>query len=531
MKQSPQSPSVLRASSFMALATAMSRLFGLVREQVIAYYFGAGPLMDAFNVAFRIPNLLRDLLAEGAFSASFLSQFAQAKTEGTSSMRRLFSQCFWILALVGMAFALALIFFSHSLVGLFAPDYPAGGTQALLTMELLKIMSPFLMFMSLGAVVMAVLNTHKIFFLPSLSPVLFNLSSIVVVFVAAQFFPLSLGRPSIRALAMGVLIGGFLQLCVQLPKLWKLGYSLLPPLSWRELWGPAVKQVFVQLIPGLLGFAASQINILVNTILATSAGVGAVSWLSYAFRLFQLPLGIIGVSLGTGNQVYFAEAWKEKNYSKAAQTLSHSLFLSFCLMLLPALFFWQFPDWPLEILFQRGQFSAVDTEMCSRALLAYSVGLPFYGMHKILLPVFYTLEKQKVALAISVSSILLNILLATQLIGRVGFSMLAWSSSLSIAANALGLFFLLPRSLFHHPKFFSRQQWGTLIGWCSLGGIWFFVARILAEKGVEYFASALTIKFASLAVAGVVGLVLLEFLFYIRGHELFWRKKSRRLGR
>ncbi|MDH4469184.1 MAG: murein biosynthesis integral membrane protein MurJ [Bacteriovoracaceae bacterium] len=505
-----QKNSVLKATGFMALATSLSRVFGLVREQVVAYYFGAGPLVDAFNVAFRIPNLLRDLLAEGAFSSSFLAQFAFAKTQGTTQMQQLFRQCFWILLLLGLGYAFMLIFFSSQLIPLFAPDYAIGSKQALLTVELLKIMSPFLMLMSLGAVVMAVLNTHKVFFLPSFSPVLFNISSILVVLFAAIK-----GNPGIQSLAVGVLLGGFFQLAIQLPGLWKLGYSLMPP---KKIWGPEVKKVFTQLIPGLVGFAASQINILINTILATSSGVGAVSWLSYSFRIFQLPLGVIGVSIGTGNQVFFSEKWKEKNYVRASEILTHSLFLSLCFMLLPFTFLVVFPDWPIEVLFQRGQFSALDTTMCAQALFAYSFGLPFYGIHKILLPVFYTLEKQKLALVIAVVSILINILFATFFVKLFGFSFLAWSSSISIAVNSISLFCFLPRQLFPRRMFFTRRERVTLMLLVGFLFLFFSLFRLLMNF-------ILVGKIFLLLLVGLLGYFLLEVILFKRGHELLFLSK------
>ena len=498
----------------MALATMASRVFGLVREQVIAYYYGAGVLVDAFNVAYRIPNLLRDLLAEGAFSSSFLSEFAKAKVDGKEAMKQLFLQCFWILFFIAGIYAVILTTFASKLILLFAPEYLPGSEQAIITTELLKIMSPFLLFMSLGAVAMAVLNTHRIFFLPAVSPVFFNLSSILVILIAAHFFQ----NPTISMLAWGVLLGGFLQFLVQVPRLYKEGYRFTFP---TKFWGPEVKKVFTKLIPGLFGFAAAQINILINTILATSSGVGAVSWLSYAFRIFQLPLGIIGVSLGTGNQVYFAEKWKSAQFAEAADILSRSLFYSLSLMMFPFLLLAFFPAWPMELLFERGKFSHFDTQMSAMALMGYSFGLPFYGVHKILVPVFYTIDKQKIVLAIAVISILINIALASLLVSKYGFSILAWASTISISINAILLFCFLPSQLFQKRNFFVRKRVLAFAG-LSLSLCGYFM-------GLKWILSLITVNKLWLAMPFLVVPVLLIELFLSLADEktffLFRRKK------
>ena len=315
---------VLISTLKMALATFCSRILGLVREQVLAFYFGASGLTDAFLVAYRIPNLLRDLFAEGAFSAAFVPTFIETAKDSPEKARKLFWKLFYLLLMVTLTISAVVIYFAPEIIQLFAPTFFKDREKFELTVLLTRIMAPFLCLVSLAALFMGVLNSLKVFFIPSFAPVFFNISMILSMIL----FPVILkdyGINPIISLGIGVIIGGFFQALVQFPQIIKMGYGPIHP---GKLLDKQSKKVITLLGPGLLGFAATQINLIVNTILASSTLVGAVSWLSFSFRLFQLPVGILSVSIGNTNLVHFSKAWKGGDFEEARKILASSYFFS-----------------------------------------------------------------------------------------------------------------------------------------------------------------------------------------------------------
>jgi len=320
---------VLFSSLKMALATFCSRILGLVREQVLAFYFGTSGFTDAFLVAYRIPNLLRDLFAEGAFSAAFVPTFIEAQTESKEEARKLFWKLFILLTSVTLILGAGIFIFAPEIINVFAPTFHEDPEKYELTVTLTRIMSPFLCLVSIAALFMGVLNSMKVFFLPSFAPVFFNISMIISMIALPAFF-ISRGMNPVLSLGVGVLIGGLFQALVQFPKIIKMGMG---PINPGKIFSKRTKKVIALLGPGLLGFAATQINLLVNTILASTTVVGAVSWLSFAFRLFQLPVGILSVSIGNSNLVHFSKAWKEGDKEEAKSLLETSYFMSLFVVL------------------------------------------------------------------------------------------------------------------------------------------------------------------------------------------------------
>ena len=271
-----------------------SRLLGLVREQVFAGMFGAGYAYDAFVVAFRIPNLLRDLFGEGALSAAFVTVFSDYDTNRSrEETLRLASNvlCFFGVAL--SLISLAGIYLAWPIVNLLAPDFSLIPGKTDLTVQLTRIMLPFLVFISLAAVVMGMLNTRGRFFIPSLASSFFNLGSIIGGVSLALILP-EYGQPAIVGMAVGTLIGGILQLSMQLPALRRTGFRFTPQLNVKD---PGLHRILRLMVPATIGLSAVQINIFINTNFAASCAEGSVSWLNYAFRLVQLPIGIFGVAL------------------------------------------------------------------------------------------------------------------------------------------------------------------------------------------------------------------------------------------
>jgi putative peptidoglycan lipid II flippase len=295
------------------------------------------------------------------------------------------------------------------------------------------MMSPFLLLTSLAALYMGALNSLKVFFLPGIAPAFFNICMISSMVVMPAVL-LANDYPSVYALGIGVVTGGIIQGLVQLPKLVSSGYGPLWPakiITQKSL------KVFKLLGPGLIGFAATQINLLVNSILATGTVVGAVSWLSYGFRLFQLPVGILSVSIGNSNLVHFSQAWKTGDREKAKEYLFSSYFLSWLLIVPALVVLVALGEEVVHLIYERGKFDTEDTNMTALALRYYAIGLPFYGMLKIFVPSFYAMDQQKIPVYASIASITINIIFCVSLVPTYGFSILAVGTTLSIFLNVM----------------------------------------------------------------------------------------------
>lgn len=452
--------SVLKSTIKMALATFCSRILGLVREQVMAAYFGASGLTDAFLVAFRIPNLLRDLFAEGAFSAAFVPTFIEANQESAEKSRELMWSLFWLLFFLTGTICLGIGVFASELVTIFAPSFVGDPEKFHITVVLTRIMAPFLTFVSLAALFMGALNSLKVFFLPSLAPAWFNVFSILSQLGLSGLL-YKWGYHPIYSLGIGATLGGFVQAAVQFPTLLKKGYKPMWP---KTFWSPRSKKIVKLIGPGLIGFAAAQVNLLVTTILATNSVVGAVSWLNYSFRLFQLPVGILSVSIGNSSLVYFSEAWKKKDYSGAKASLQSSYYLSF-LTVMPALvILFCFSEEIVNIIFERGKFDRNSTVMTAEALRMYALGLPFYGLYKIWVPTFYALDRQKIPVIASLFSIAFNLILCLLLTPHYGFKILALGTTLSMVMNACIQSWILKKDLDLSFGFFFSKRMAKVIG-------------------------------------------------------------------
>lgn len=427
----------------MAVATFCSRILGLVREQFIAYLFGASGFTDAFLVAYRIPNLLRDLFAEGAFSSAFVPTFVNANLKDKETARKLLWSLFVLLLLVSGFISVSIFIFAPELLNLFAPTFKEDPEKFEVALWLTRIMSPFLCFISIAALFMGVLNSLKIFFIPSFAPVFFN----VVMILSMLIFPsvlINRGMEPILSLGIGVLFGGLVQAFVQFPLIVKNGYGPTRP---GKIFSKETKKVLFLIGPGLFGFAASQINLLINTILASSTVVGAVSWLSFSFRLFQLPVGILSVSIGNSNLVHFSNAWKAGRKEEALHYLKGSYFLSYFLVIPAMIALVVCPNEIVNVVFERGQFSAESTVMTAKALRWYALGLPLYSLYKIFVPTFYAIDRQKIPVLCSILGIVINIIFCVSLTPLFGFEILAMGTTVSMLINTLLQGYILKNDL------------------------------------------------------------------------------------
>jgi len=504
----------------MAIATFCSRILGLVREQFIAFIFGASGMTDAFYVAFRIPNMLRDLLAEGALSSAFVPNFIEAKKGSYKSARLLLWSLFVILLIITFLISALIILNSETIISLVAPSFKESPDKFQTTVYLTQLMAPFLIFVSIAALFMGALNSMGAFFIPALSPAFFNVSMISSMII----FPSILtdkGIPIIYTLAIGVMFGGFLQAFVQLPLILKFK---LGPVLFKEGFHTQTSKVVKLLGPGLLGFAATQINLIVNTILATGTIVGAVSFLSYGFRLFQLPVGILSVSIGNSNLVHFSSAWREGDKKGAVDFIKGSTTLSWFFILPATVISLCFAREIVHIIFERGQFDEFSTLMTSKALFWYALGLPFYGLYKIFVPAFYTIEKQMIPVYVSVSSIVINIVFCLSLVPIFGFQVLALGTTLSIFLNSLLLIFLFTKyTEMNFKDFFSSRVMKFIFSSLACYVILFFLKPYFPFFKYNFVQK---IFYLGISFGGTIG-VYLGILIVLGERELVLRAVSK----
>lgn len=454
MSQS-SSRKILFSSAKMAVATLTSRVLGLVREQVMAATFGASGITDAFTVAYRLPNLLRDLFAEGAFSAAFVPIFTEERLKSDLAARRLLGSILVLLSVVTLGVAIAMIIFAEPLVLLFTDEAFTSDPQRFeLTVNLTKIMAPFLALVSVAALFMGVLNSIKVFFLPALAPAAFNVSMILCMLILPAYLIDHDYHPA-YALGIGVVAGGVAQLLLQIPQVIAKGFS---PIAPRNFWSGPAKKIVARVGISTVGVAATQVNLLVTTILATGTQIGAVSWLSYAFRLFQFPVGILSVSLSGSTLVHFSDEIKSGNKDKAVDILRSSYILSFITIVPAMVALWVLAQPVVSLVFERGRFGFDDTQATAQALKLYALGLPAYGIYKIFAPVFFALDRPKVPVTISVISIAINIVFCLALVPTYGFKVLALGTTVSMMVNALLQGVLMSRELKPGVSFFINLR-------------------------------------------------------------------------
>lgn len=437
-------PRLARSAGVFGLATVTSRILGLAREQVMAYYFGAGDANDAFRVASRIPNLVRDLFAEGAMSAAFIPTFTRQLTlHGRERSWHLANSVINALLLVTGAIVVLGMIFAGPLVRLYAGEFAAVPGKIELTIYLARIVFPFLTLVAVAAVFMGMLNSLGHFFVPALSPAMFNVAGILMSVALIPFAP-SLGVHPITIVAVATLVGGLGQLVIQWPPLRKEGFQYRPVLDIKD---EGLHKVLLLMGPGTLGMAATQINVFVNTVLATGEGTGAVSWLDFAFRLMYLPIGLFGVSIATAATPAISRMVAEKNFDRIRSTLANALGLML-LLNLPATIGLVVLARPIvAVIFEHGEFTAADTIATAAALQLYAIGLIGYSIVRIISPTFYALGRSRIPVMVSAGSVLVNVVLNVMLVRRMGYQGLALGTSITAVLNAAVQLFLLRREI------------------------------------------------------------------------------------
>ena len=433
-----------RSDGTIGAATLTSRLLGLARDQTLAYLFGAGNAMDAFNVAYRIPNLMRDLFAEGVMSAAFVPTFTRRLTlQGKAAAWHVGNQVVNTLIIATGILVVLGIIFADPLARLLAGNYAQVPGKLELTIFLTRIMLPFLTLVAIAAAVMGMLNSLNRFLAPALSPAMFNVGIIASAVLLVPVMP-RWGLHPITAIAIGAIIGGFGQILLQLPSLYREGYRYRPEFDPAD---SGLREILGLIGPGTIAGAALQVNLLVNMVLATGEGTGAVSWLSYAFRVMYLPIGLFGVSIATATLPAISRQAAQEDLPEFRKTVSNAMRMMLVLNI-PALVGLMVLAEPIiGLIFQRGSFGPSDTTATTAALMFYAPGLVGYSTVRIAIPCFYAMRNSLTPTLVSVMSVALNIALNVILVRVLGFRGLALGTSIAALFNALALIALLQRRL------------------------------------------------------------------------------------
>jgi putative peptidoglycan lipid II flippase len=434
-----------KAAGIIGLAVMCSRILGLVREQVCAALFGGGGAMDAFTAAFRIPNLLRDLFAEGALSTAFVTTFSKTiARSGDAAAWRLANKVATLTLVVLGALCVVGMVFAAQLVDVLAPGFDP--RKAALTAELTRIMFPFIVMVSMAALVMGVLNAKSVFGVPAMASSFFNIGSIVGGVALGAWFDPNFGPRALIGLALGTLLGGAMQFAVQLPSLSRLGYRYTADFRWRD---PGVNAILRLMGPSVIAASTTQFNVLVNSMFASTLGDGAIFWLAIAFRLMQLPLGLFGVALGTVTLPLLSRLVVAGQMLGFRAELARAMRLMFLLTIPSTIGLMLLAEPIISVLYQHGRFDAHEAAEAGGALRFYAVGLAGYAALKVLVNAFYALDRRKTPMFVSFLAVGLNLLFNWIFTFKLhwGHLGLAFSTGLVASTNFLVLYVLMYRQL------------------------------------------------------------------------------------
>lgn len=462
-----QQESIVRSAGVVSAGVLVSRLSGLVRETAMARLFGAGMVYDAFSLGFRIPNLTRDLFAEGALSAAFVPTFTEyLANRGRKEAAELSNLVATAVLLVVGGLSVLGMLLSPALVGLLAPGWVAAEpTKFALAAELTRAMFPFLLLVALAAQAMGVLNACNQFGVPAMSSTFFNLGSVGFGVLLGLLLGPRWGIAPIEGMAYGVVLGGLLQLLWQMPSLHRAGFGFRLRFDWSH---PGLRHILRLMGPAIVGNAALQVNVMVNTIFASGIvdplrGVnGPVSWLQYAFRFMQLPLGLFGVAIASATLPAISRSAASGNLAEFGRTLTRSLGTVFLLTLPSSVGLAILGESMIGVIYEGGKFQAYDTRQTAVALACYAVGLAGYSATKVLAPAFYALGDARVPALVSLASILINYLVVLSMLrlAHLGHAGLAVATSGVAVFACVTLFAVLRSRIGTIP---GRQLLGSLL--------------------------------------------------------------------
>ena len=466
-----------KATTIVGLAVLCSRVLGLIREQVFAGLFGAGRNLDAFLMAFRLPNMLRDLFAEGALSTAFITTFSQKiATEGDESAWLLANKVATLTAIFMSAVTLLGIAFAPQLVGVLT-WWSWSPEKTELTILLTRVMWPFILLVSLAALAMGMLNARNVFGPPAMASSFFNLGSIIAGVALGWWFDPQFGERSLIGLSIGTLIGGLWQLTAQFPSLRRVGFRFNPDFKWRD---SGVRTILILMGPAVIAASAVQVNVLINSGFAARLGDGPVSWLNIAFRLMQLPLGIFGVAVATVTLPLVSRSAALGNTHEFRGALAHAMRLVMLLTIPSAIGLVILAEPIIRLIYQHGRFTADATTQTAGALRFYALGLAGYAGVKVLAPAFYAINKRNLPMVVSLLSIAVNFGLNWFFTFHLGLGHrgLALSTSAVAVTNFLLLYAMMRR---HTGRLETGVMLATL-GKILLAGVVLALVCLAAQR-------------------------------------------------
>ena len=511
------SSKLLKSTAIVSAMTLISRVSGLIRDVVMASVLGSSGVSDAFFVAFRIPNFLRRIFGEGAFSQAFVPVFTELTERNTCEARQFVNSCAGLLALITFVLTILGVVFSAELVAFYAPGYKDDPAQMAATVDALRYMFPYLFCISLVAMSAGVLNTLNRFAIPAVTPVILNVCLILALWLLVPIMD-----SAARALAIGVLVAGIVQLLFQVPSLYKEGY--LPTLAFDRK-NPSVQKVFGLMLPALFSVSVAQVNMFVNTVLASFLVTGSVSWLYYSDRLMEFPVGVFGIALAS---VVLPSLSKE-HVSGSADSFSELMDWALrwvILIAVPAAFALYLLAIPLlSTIFLRNAFTVHDVQMSALALEAFSIGICGFIFVKVLAPGFFARQDTKTPMKIAVVSVLVNVVMSYILVKTMQHTGLALSVSIAAWVNA-GLLFLV---LLWRGVYKPLQGWFWFLFRVALAVMAMSVVLINLGHGAEAWyqwgLSQRVWQLVLLVVSGVVSYVVTLLVLGIRPHQLLIKPK------
>ncbi|MDQ6619285.1 MAG: murein biosynthesis integral membrane protein MurJ [Pseudomonadota bacterium] len=501
---------LLRAVGTISGMTLLSRITGLARESLKATAFGAGADMDAFEAAFRLPNILRRMFAEGAFAQAFVPIFAEYRRQrGEDETRALVSRVATLLTLVLLVVTAIGVLAAPWLVYALASGFARTPGKVELTASMIRVVFPYILFVSLVSLAGGVLNVYRRFAIPAITPVLLNVAIICAAIFLAPYFD-----PPVKALAWGVLFGGVAQLALQIRPLLAIHMLPRPSFDWHD---PGVRRVLRAMAPAVIGVSAGQITILVNTQFAAALGDGRISWITYADRLMEFPTAILGVALGTVLLPSLSRHHSDKDPVQYSSLLDWGIRLAFLLALPAAVALWLLAIPIISTLYEYGRFTIQDVFQTRTALLGYAVGLLGLVIVKILAPGFYARQNIRTPVKIAFVSVLVGLALSLVLMRFIGHAGLTLATSIGACLNASLLYLFLRRSAIYQP----RPGWMSFLARVVIAlGVLALVLWAISGPAAWWLNATLTHRIARLTLICAVAMVVYFAALWLLGFRL-----------
>lgn len=497
---------MVRSAGIVSLAVFSSRVTGLVREQVMGALFGATFVADAFRIGFLIPNLTRDLFAEGALSSAFVPTFTEyLSTKSKEEAAELANLVATAIILVVGSLCILGVIFSPQLVAVVAGGFRNTPGKFELTVAMTRIMFPFLLLVALAAQAMGILNACNQFGVPATASTMFNIGSLFFGLLLGKWLGPVLGIPVVYGMAYGVVIGGAIQLLWQVPSLRRSGFRFRPRVDWAH---SGMHRILLLMGPAILGNAAVQINVTVNSHFASRLGDGPVSWLGYAFRFMQLPIGIFGYAIAAATLPAVARSAARNDMEDFRATLSRSLGMVFVLTVPSAIGLAVLREPIVSAVYELGLFTAGDTRQTARALACYAIGLVGYAATKVINPAFYALHDSRTPMIVSGASVAINVVTVLTMIRVLGFGHegLALSTSAVAIFSSVALFWVIRNRI---GGIYGWNLWRTFVRVSLASAVMAAAVWLSSTTVVRLFGTGKPARLLDLAVSIPLGMVVL----------------------